>query len=214
MSKTVYMPSPASTLGLDRTFGIRGWKVLRDNTIKDTIPDLICFTGGEDINPSIYGEKPARQVRYWSTKRDQIEMDVFHRFIGVVPMAGVCRGGQLINCLKGGKLYQHVNNHEHGTHPIIDCKGREVMVSSVHHQMMIPPDDEGVIYAWAKLSTIKVANDEDTLHLDKASMDPEVIIFHKEKLLCVQFHPEFGPDSCTNYFFNLMDKYILEPKNA
>lgn len=206
MTKKVYIPS-RTTLGADDMFKDYGWNVLRDWDIKDnTVVDLVCFTGGADISPALYGEEEHRYT-YTSLAREKIELAAFERFKDKAPMAGICRGGQLLNVLNGGKMYQDVNNHHSGPHLVTTAEGHKILVSSVHHQMMIPPDDAGIVLAWASLATYKAtANDE--IHLEKPTLDPEVIFFPRTRHLCFQGHPEFGPASCTEYFFNLLKEHL------
>ena len=205
--KSVYVVSWI-TLGVDDLFTQAGWKVYRDNDMKEnTNPDLICFTGGADINPSYYGENK-HPTTHCNDRRDAFEFDVLGKWIGKKPMVGICRGAQLLNIANGGKMYQHVNNH-HGAHTHYDVKGREVTVSSVHHQMMIPPEDQGVVFGWAVRSTRKETAD-DLIILPSPDHDPETIWFEKNRHLCFQAHPEFGPHSCTDYFFTILDEKIMK----
>lgn len=215
----VYLPSHVM-LGLDRTFLSRGWVVLRDWDMKEKERkiDLVCFTGGEDINPFLYGEEPHSTTRY-NKARDELEIDVFHKYNGNTPIAGVCRGGQLVNVLNGGRLWQHVNNHS-GNHEMITINGRRIMVSSVHHQMMrTPKDNTGVVIGWTMRSTLK-QNDSGCISLVEPSIrnnvntendiDAEEVVFPSKRHLCVQYHPEFGPAECEDRFFELVDKYCMK----
>lgn len=204
--KSVYIVSWV-TLGLDHFFQKRGWKVFRDKDIKEgKNPDLVCFTGGADISPEYYNEK-CHERTHFSPERDSFEFAVYKQFVGKKPMAGVCRGGQLLNIANGGKMYQHVNNHAGRNHLVHDVKGRQVMVSSAHHQMMIPPENKGVVIGWSMMSTRKETFDE-ALILPDPEPDPEVIWFDDNKHLAFQAHPEFGPQSCTDYFFTLVKEKI------
>lgn len=208
--KSVYVLGPY-VYGIDDMFKRRGWHVYYDYNIEkaNKDPDLICFAGGTDINPAIYGEKPAG-CDQWDEARDAFDISQFKKYAGKVPIVGICRGGQLVNCLNGGRLWQHVDNHT-SSHYIQTHTGEQIFVSSTHHQMMIPADDEGVVLAWTQRATIKQREKymwSTSNPKTSDNVDPEVIYYSKHKHLCFQPHPEFGPDSCEKYFFKLVHKYL------
>ena len=70
------------------------------------ICDGILFTGGHDVSPELYGEKPVENV--CSCKmRDDMEQIVLKKAIETdKPVLGICRGIQFINAALGGTLYQ------------------------------------------------------------------------------------------------------------
>src|SRR5690242_167619 len=73
--------------------------------------DIILFTGGEDVNPELYGEV-ALHTTHFNRLRDQKEKLIFDAALErEIPMVGICRGGQALNVFNGGKMWQHVNNH-------------------------------------------------------------------------------------------------------
>lgn len=157
--------------------------------------DYIVLTGGEDLNPQIYGEEP-NGTTYWDDERDHRDLQAIQ--YGVKHgknLVGVCRGAQFLNCVpNGGKLRQHVDGHGSGYHPVYDFVDHKVRkIITVHHQQMIPTD-KAVLVASAKTKT----NDFD---------DVEVLWYESSKSLCYQAHPEFGHQESTDYFFLLMDRY-------
>jgi gamma-glutamyl-gamma-aminobutyrate hydrolase PuuD len=105
-------------------------------------------------------------------------------------MAGICRGGQFLNVMNGGKMWQHVNNHAMaGVHPAENIKTGEVIdVTSTHHQMM-RPSEQGVILLTASLSTRKETATERVL--GKKESDIESVFYPKTNNLCFQPHPEY-----------------------
>lgn len=164
----------------------QGW------TITDHIDekiDLIQFTGGEDVDPSYYGEARHPMTRS-NPKRDAEEAAVFHEWVGVVNMAGICRGGQLLNVLNGGKMWQHVNHHAvHGTHSATDLRtGQVLQVTSTHHQMMQPSHTADVWLVAEEATTKQTA----TSQFDgKMWPDYEAVVYPINKCLCFQPHPEY-----------------------
>jgi putative glutamine amidotransferase len=80
-----------------------------EEVIKEIIDrtDALIFTGGEDIGPHHYGEKPHQFLGEVFPLRDQIEiMSVRYSLSKDKPILGICRGAQLINVAMGGTLYQ------------------------------------------------------------------------------------------------------------
>ena len=69
--------------------------------------DWVLLTGGEDIDPALYGELPDPALGTVNARRDAFE----YRLIGEVlrqqkPLFGICRGMQIINAYFGGSLWQ------------------------------------------------------------------------------------------------------------
>lgn len=74
--------------------------------------DLALFSGGEDVNPKYYRQSQNTKTRY-NTKRDKFEYNMFnYARHSKTPCLGICRGSQFLTVMNGGKLFQHVNNHD------------------------------------------------------------------------------------------------------
>lgn len=173
--------------------------------------DLLCFTGGADVSPELYGEENVSS--YCSPERDKYEEQVFDwAYAHDVPVVGVCRGGQFLNVMNGGKMWQDVDNHAiSGTHKAMCKYWGEIMVSSTHHQMM-RPSESGVVLVSASLSTYKT-NDEGTWNpaFDEGlDVDCEVVYYKDTKSLCYQPHPEIVSEDhqCRKHFLMLVDKLM------
>lgn len=168
--------------------------------------DAYVFTGGEDINPALYGEKPLTSTSF-NNLRDKHEIDIYNKIPKDKPKFGICRGGQLLNVLSGGSMWQHVNHHQ-GSHPMKDIRtGKIISTSSLHHQMMIPGDDCDII-AVANQSDLymgyKQTIERRSTAINGHWQDVEVLWYPRTKSLCFQGHPEFGNKECTAYFFQLI----------
>lgn len=93
---------------------------------------LFVFDGGEDVNPAEYGED--NRYSYFNTNRDKIEKFFYNKcFEYKIRMSGICRGHQLINVMRGGRLFQDIrrdglidDNADHSTGhkvtPVKDAK--------------------------------------------------------------------------------------------
>src|SRR3989304_6571818 len=67
------------------------------------------FSGGNDIPPRYYGEKPLLNLELSPDERTDFEILLFREAIGLKkPVLGICLGAQLINVALGGSLYQDI----------------------------------------------------------------------------------------------------------
>lgn len=189
-TKTVYVVGGGGEF--DRMFVHQGWRITND-LVSAT---LVQFTGGSDVSPSFYGEKEHSATRS-NLMRDKRERIIFNLALKhKIPMAGICRGGQFLNVMNGGKMWQHVNNHAGvGSHKCVDLDtGHMFEATSTHHQMM-KPHKSGKVLVIAKETTRKECigkNGQVISLLGSNGQDVEVLFYLKSKSLCFQPHPEFG----------------------
>lgn len=79
----------------------------------DEMFDGYLFTGGNDINPELYGEKDNGKCGIIIKARDELEKLVFQKaYSEDKPIFGICRGLQIINILLGGSLYQDLSTEK------------------------------------------------------------------------------------------------------
>lgn len=173
--------------------------------------DIVCFTGGSDVDPNFYGEKALPGTGF-NRRRDDVEAYIYGECLGLKKaMVGICRGGQFLNVMNDGKLWQDVNNHAiSGGHEVIDKRTGHVVpnMTSTHHQMMIPAVDAKVI-AVANLSTHKKSEKMEWNGQPVTWQDVEVVWYNSTNCLCFQPHPEFQNGDCRNYFLDLVDEFVL-----
>jgi GMP synthase-like glutamine amidotransferase len=180
-----------------------GWGALAANWIPDVRlvrrmedSDLVLFTGGEDINPAIYGAEPHPSVSHWSPHRDAHECEAFVRATRLgKPMVGICRGAQLFCALMGGKLVQHQRHPS--IHMIDTFDGKKITVTSAHHQRQFPfllPANEYRILGWCDLSPFSWGEDgEDLICLGgKRLPEVEIAFYPRLRALGIQSHPEWA----------------------
>ena len=71
--------------------------------------DGILLTGGDDLDPSLFGEEVWNDEVVFNPKRDDSERWVcFLAQARNLPMLGICRGIQVMNVVFGGTLYQDI----------------------------------------------------------------------------------------------------------
>ena len=162
------------------------------------ICDGILFTGGQDVSPALYGEKPLDGLVSCCERRDEMEKSVLKISLELdKPILGICRGIQFINAALGGTLYQdlptqHPSNIGHCQHapydvpihsveltkgsPLHKCLDVEILpVNSYHHQAVKNPAPELEVMAYSP----------DGL--------AEALYMPSQKFLwAVQWHPEFS----------------------
>lgn len=156
--------------------------------------DLIIFSGGEDINPAIYGEEPT-YTTYWSKERDGIELLCLEKALREnIKILGTCRGHQLINAVLGGKLIQdiykelgYIHGGTHDLEIIEDTSLTDIFkngVNSLHHQGVTKIGDGLNITSKFKGVIESTENDQ---------------------ILSVQWHPEWMDNS---KFFDYVKEWI------
>lgn len=177
--------------------------------------DVLVFNGGADIATEIYGEAPVfRGIPQRKSHRDKTEIALYDEFVGSKFMFGICRGAQLLNCLNGGTLWQHVNNHGRD-HEMIDLTTKEVMmITSTHHQMM-RPTHLGQIIGVSNVNNSREAEEGHMFRKPASDIsegqDVEVVWYPNTRCLCIQGHPEYVPGSrFADWSFNLMQKKYEE----
>lgn len=176
--------------------------------------DLVCFTGGADVTPELYGDA-AHKYTGNDYRRDRNEMAIFSecRDRGI-PMVGICRGGQFLNVMSGGRMYQHVDKHAMaGGHDMIDiATGEHILVSSTHHQMFMPGPKAEVL-AIANLQGEREWYDGPIAKRDVSNTDYEVLYYEDTRALCFQPHPEFQGSqymAMRDYFAHLVNEKLLK----
>jgi len=173
-------------------FLARGYDVFTDVTDLSQA-NLVCFTGGSDVSPYIYGEEP-NGARGCDPVRDEVECVLYHAAKDQgIPCVGICRGGQLLNVLNGGSMIQHLGKTISGDIEVWNDWGDESFVVRVdHHQGMVASEkgDMSLTYGFQE-------------------GDPHYEIWYPEtKSLCVQYHPEWGHEGTEARFFELLTRYI------
>ena len=156
--------------------------------------DALILTGGEDVDPSRYGEDILNETVEVNYRRDTSDFLLARAALTAgLPILGICRGEQLLNVVLGGSLYQDIPSqvgsairHRQsepdgmGTHMIYLEQGsrlREIlgcdslMVNSFHHQAVKEPGIGVVVVARSADGVVEAWESEGGI-------------------VCVQFHPE------------------------
>lgn len=146
----------------------------------------VLLTGGGDVDPRWYGQRPHKKTYGVNEDRDFIEgyaVEICRDH--EIPMLGICRGSQVMTVALGGTLRQHINGHRATSHPVItefdtilqDAAGTSPRVVSLHHQVVREVPD-----GW---------------RVSGYSIDghPEAVESIDGLCLGVQFHPEMDDEA-------------------
>lgn len=187
--------------------------------------DLIVFNGGEDISAAIYGETPVPGygINIKPSQRDLQEMALFEMFKDDTSKMylGICRGAQMLNCLNGGTLFQHVDQHGRNHDMCVLATKEIIRITSTHHQQM-RLGEGGIVLATASESNIRMAEgvlerpkpDREAMLMGQGD-DMEIIWYPKHRTLCIQGHPEYVPGSqFANFSIDLIHTYLTEATRA
>lgn len=180
-----------------------GFKVV--NTIGES--DVVVFTGGADVDPSLYNHKQHPRT-FYNTNRDMAEKEIYQYALNLgKAFVGICRGGQFLNVMNGGTMYQDVTLHTRD-HVMVDVEtGQKLLVSSTHHQMMNPADN-AIIIAEAPFPCMAEYYEEGNMFVvEQLEKGIEVVLYPNTRSLCFQPHPEFvGPkyEEMQEYFKGLV----------
>lgn len=171
--------------------------------------DIVMFTGGADVCPLLYGEAvvPGTHI---DVKRDMKDVKAWQMARDDAFKIGICRGGQFLNVMNRGQLWQDVDNHAiQGTHPMhCTMTNTEVDVTSTHHQMMIPHMSGQVLGIAPGRSTRR----QRWAYTQKDVMqdDVEVVYYEATKSLCYQPHPEYDVKGSTDVHFSMLVNFLFD----
>lgn len=154
--------------------------------------DLILFTGGEDVDPSVYNEERGRYTNS-NIHRDLFEKKFFNESLALnKPMLGICRGSQLLCALSGGRLVQHQENPDY-IHECQTFDDKRFLITSTHHQAQYPYDmdkNDYKLIAWTEnISKMHLDGNNKEIS-DKSFKEAEIVFYPKTKCLGIQGHPE------------------------
>ena len=166
--------------------------------------DILLFGGtSPDVSPILYNKEDKTKTPF-SLARDREDIFLYKLAEHLnLPMIGIGRGAQFLNVMLGGRLHQQIPNHNKAHPATIVANSKEILVSSAHHQSIIPSEETSYI----PLLIANVYNNNDGSDI----LDIEAIYYSKQRILCFQPHPEFYNHSeCKEYFEELVKAYYLK----
>ena len=159
--------------------------------------DGLLFSGGSDLDPDLYDQKPHAETVGVVRERDRGELALLQAALARdMPVLAVCRGSQVLNIARGGDLVQHLpdvvgdDKHKHTPGAFADhdvtleqgtrlasLLGDRAPVKSHHHQGFGQLGDGLRVAAQAEDGTIEAVEDPT-----------------RRFTLGVLWHPEAGED--------------------
>lgn len=193
-----------------KVYHVQGWTEYSNwfpnRILVDTIEeaDVVVFEGGEDVDPSLYGEN-RHHTTYSNIKRDEYEKFVFAKALKLGKhIWGTCRGSQFLCVMAGGKLVQNQNNPAY-IHKIDTYDGKELYVTSTHHQAQYPynlPEDSYKILGWTNMLPFhKDGNDKELNPIKEC----EIVYYPNIKAIGCQSHPEMEYPAKNNDMHDMIE---------
>lgn len=192
---------------------------LRDNISELSSCEGLVLTGGNDVDPSLYGGNVRHpKLGLLDYKRDDFERKVLDKALDrSLPILGICRGLQIANVHFGGTLIPDIIEQGHPSHEstngtelrhqvtltetgllskIVGTKSGEI--NSCHHQAADKPGKN--------LRSTGFSNDGiiEALEFNEGGYPA---FFH-----LVQWHPERMKDSSNPFCKNILDSFITSTK--
>lgn len=160
--------------------------------------DGLFLPGGEDVDPSAYGQARHPQLGAPDKERDRTELLLTRWALEEgMPILGVCRGAQVINVVCGGALYQdlHSQRPDLAKHDYFPPTFERFRIS---HQVAIEPDSRlaralGATHEVNSMHHQGIAQLGHGLRVVARAEDglPEAVeLPHLPFVLGVQWHPE------------------------
>jgi putative glutamine amidotransferase len=158
--------------------------------------DGVILSGGEDIDPTLYGSHPDQRCWMMAPERDRYELEVLATSLRLnKPVLAICRGMQLVNIHFGGTLYIDIEDysekvlaHQFGKAPRWYLAHRVKLISEMLKNLYMAEEIQTNSYHHQSVKDVGVG-------LQIAALAEDGIVeglFHPEhpNLLAIQWHPE------------------------
>ncbi len=113
--------------------------------------DGILFTGGYDIDPSLWGETLHKKARLIHPRRQRFDLMLYEQASKKqMPILALCLGMQLINVAHGGSIHQHIPDLKRGVK--VEHMGPKDQMT----QHSVTLDYSGKLFDWLQTESIAI----------------------------------------------------------
>ncbi len=176
--------------------------ILKSAAIRDYVDliDGLLVSGGYDIHPKYFGQKPHPSITLSAPERDEFEIKIIKLALRKnIPVFGICRGFQVINIAMGGTIFQDLSCAPYKTLKHADPRER----GKVFHKVRI---DKGTLLSGIIGSERIEVNSSHHQIIDRIGRKLKAVAYSSDGvieglestdfrfLLAVQWHPEMIPN--------------------
>ena len=160
--------------------------------------DGFLFTGGQDVEPSLYGEEKGAACGECCPERDAMEVKLLNAALKLdKPIFGICRGIQFINTALGGTLYQdlpsqHPSAIEHHQRPPYDVPVHTVTPIPSTPLAALLGDGPFAVNSYHHQAVKKFASVWSAMAVAPDGVIEAAYMPGKRFVWAVQWHPEFS----------------------
>ncbi len=122
--------------------------------------------------------------------------ETVRKFIGQLPLFGICMGHQILGLALGGRTYKLKFGHRGSNHPIKDTLLNRIYMTSQNHGYAVENES--------------LPSDVKVTHVNLNDQTVAGVFSEKRKLLGIQFHPEScpGPNDSRDLFKFFITKML------
>lgn len=158
----------------------------------------ILLTGGHDVSPALYNEKPLKECAQTIEERDRMEMILLKKTLERdMPVLGICRGIQFLNVFTGGTLYQDLpaqrpTKTEHHQSPPYDIPVHEVTIKDDSKLFKLLGKSSIRVNSYHHQAIKDIGEDLKIMAISEDGLIEAVEMPDKRFVWAVQWHPEFA----------------------
>ncbi len=124
------------------------------------------------------------------------------KFIGKIPVFGICLGHQILGLALGGRTYKLKFGHRGANHPVLNKITNKVEITSHNHGFAVDPDSLN-------------QNEIELTHVNLNDGTLEGFRHRGQPVFCVQYHPEAAPGPHdSRYLFDDFVKLMTDCKKG
>lgn len=181
--------------------------------------DVLVMTGGEDVNPKLYGQEPDPNLEDVNDERDTSDMALLKEAIEEdMPVLCTCRGAQVLNVLQGGTLVQDIPTSDKYKDAKIKHRDPNEEEFEIH---TINIEEDSIlakivgttkldVNSWHHQGIDKIGDGLKVTATSEDGMVEGIELEGSAYVVGVQCHPEWsveeGDDSFLVFFTDLMDQ--------